>query len=129
MNVDVEASKLKRDHSIEDGEFDIDFEQIKAKDFMKKKEGKHAPNRKLKDFYNRYTEQNEVSVFTMAENSTLLKETELFVNPEIENDTNPIYKKIAMEKGLKKDNSQQDIKIHFDAQPVIQSNTKELKTL
>lgn len=35
---------------------DIDIERIKAKDFMQRKESKLAPDRKLKDFYKKYTE-------------------------------------------------------------------------
>ena len=36
----------------------IDFELFKAKDFMQRKEDKLLPNRKLKDFYQRYNEKN-----------------------------------------------------------------------
>lgn len=52
----------------------IDIELLKAKDFMKRKEEKVSHNRKLKDFYDRYNEKNHVSVFTMAENATLLRQ-------------------------------------------------------
>jgi len=48
----------------------IDFEALKSKDFMSRKESNLLPNRKLKAFYQRHLEESEVSVFTMAENVT-----------------------------------------------------------
>ena len=60
---------------------DIDIERIKAKDFMQRKESKLPPDRKLKDFYKKYTEHSEVSVFTMAENASQIKVSDLFVDP------------------------------------------------
>ena len=55
-------------------EYEIDYELIKAKDFMKRKEDHLHHNSKLKDFYQRYNKKHNVSVFTMAENASQLKE-------------------------------------------------------
>ena len=74
---------------------------FKAKDFMKRKKSNFLPNRKLNDFYERYNDSNDVSVFTMAENAGLLRENKVFSIPavgETKYDKNPIYKKIFEEK-------------------------------
>lgn len=68
---------------------------------MQMKEVKLRANRKLKDFYDAYTEKNQVSVFTMAENASQLKDTEVFLSPDTGQTQfakNPIYKKIFTEK-------------------------------
>ena len=50
--------------------------------FMRLKENSLQPNhQKIKNFYERYTESNDVSVFTMAENLNQLKETEVLKSP------------------------------------------------
>ena len=45
---------------------------------MRIKESSNATNRKLKDFYERYTARSDVSVFTMAENAA---HAEIFLGP------------------------------------------------
>lgn len=52
-----------------------------------------------------------MSVFTMAENATQLKETDVFVNPTAQFDSNPIYKKIIDDKNFKRESSQKSIKV------------------
>ena len=79
----------------------IDIELFRAKDFMQRKENGLLQNRKLKDFYQRYNEASNVSVFTMAENAGLLRENDVFGGPEVGEtnlDFNPIYKQILEEK-------------------------------
>ena len=64
-------------------EYEIDYELFKAKDFMKRKEDHLHHNRKLKDFYQRYNEKHHVSVFTMAENASQLKENSILISPGV----------------------------------------------
>ena len=66
---------------------------------MQRKENKLLSNRKLKDFYQKYNSNNGVSVFTMVENATQLKQNAQKISPNTAQQSyNPIYRKILAEK-------------------------------
>ena len=82
-----------------------------------------------------------MSVFTMAENMTQLKDTELWISPNKASssrllEAHPIYKKIIAEKIAAKED-QNEFSLDGDdnavkemnTQPIIEANTKQLKTL
>ena len=93
------TEEVDQDHEDAD---DIDFDVFKKRDFMRQKQSNLLPNKKLKDFYQKYNEENEVSVFTMAENMAHLQETDLYQSPVKYTDkvfeAHPIYKKVLAEK-------------------------------
>ena len=109
---------------------------------MRQKQSNLLPNKKLKDFYQKYNEENEVSVFTMAENMAHLQETDLYQSPVKYTDkvfeAHPIYKKVLAEKlkreeeeaaTMQKSNDMVKTMQEFNAKPIIDENTKQLKTL
>ena len=108
---------------------------IQTKEFMHWKEFNLLPNRKLKDFYERHNEESTVSVFTMAENVAQFKETEIFASPKRAADfldSNPVFKKILAEKAARaatETDLQGKSLQEFNTEPIIERNTKELKTL
>ena len=92
-------------------------------------------NRKLKDFYQRYNETSDVSVFTMAENAGLLRDKDVFAVPgvgETNLDFNPIYKKVFEEKKAIREGkvieSMDQLQVkqsnEIDPTPIIKDNTK-----
>lgn len=59
----------------------IDLEAVRAKDFMQRKENSLLQNRKLKMFYERHSQESEVSVFTMAENALQIRDNGIHGSP------------------------------------------------